>query len=506
MTTPPRIGITGFAHETNALAAAVTLGDGLQIAATPGGLAATWEAGPLLARLRELGDVEIVELPVWEFGASGPLDGHAFRTVVAQVTAALHAAGPLDALAVLGHGAGTSTDDRDTDGTFLTAVRSQVGAHVPLGAVLDFHANLSAAMVEACDIIVGYRTNPHVDIHDRLVELAEHLHQALAGRRTTIAWCQLPLVVPQIGQLTAPTEPFGRVIYHGQQLVTGSVRNVSVFGGFSLGDTEHCGASVAVAADVGHEASAAAAAHELAEHLWSLRSEYRIAATPLAAAVHEAGRAASGRRSPVILADVADNPGGGAPCNSTFVLRALLDAGVQHVVLGLQCDAAVVAAAFAAGVGAQIDIEFNRDSTHPLAQPLTCQAEVLALTTASLMPNRGVYAGSTRHPGPSCALRIEGVQVGVSSYKVQCADDDTLRFVGLQPDLARVVVVKSRGHFRAGFDHLFADDQIIEVGAPGVATVALDTIDWKYLPRPVWPLDEIDDWQPIVRLQAEVVL
>ena len=95
--------------------------------------------------------------------------------------------------------------------------------------------------------------------------------------------------------------------------------------------------------------------------------------------------------------------------------------------------------------------------------------------------------------------------MGVSSYKVQCADDDTLRFVGLQPELARVVVVKSRGHFRAGFDHLFADDQIIEVGAPGVATVALDTIDWQHLPRPVWPLDEIDDWQPIVRLQAEVV-
>ena len=505
MTALPRVGITGYAHEVNALAEPVTLEYGLQISDTPGGLAATWEAGPLLARLRELRDVEIIELPVWEFGASGPLAGDDFRTIVAQVGAALDAAGPLDAVAVLGHGAGSSTDDRDTDGTFLRAVRARVGEKVPIVTVLDFHANLSAAMADACDVIVGYRTNPHVDIHERLVEVAEHVHRLLDGPPTVIAWCSLPLVVPQIGQLTAPDEPFGRVMAHGQQLVGGPTRNVSVFGAFSLGDTEHCGTSVAVTADHGHEAGAIGAARELSEHLWRLRDEYRIAATPLDEAVREAGRASRGERPPVILADVADNPGGGAPGNSTFVLQALLDAGVQDVVMGLQCDGEVVTAAFAAGQGATIDVEFNRGSTHPLALPLRCAAEVIALTTEPLVPTRGVYAGSTRYPGWSCALRVDGIEVGVSSRKVQCADDDTLRFVGLHPKAARVVVVKSRGHFRAGFDHLFRPDQIIEVGAPGVATVTLDTIEWQHLPRPVWPLDRIDDWQPVVRLNRELV-
>ena len=170
MTTRPRVGIVGYAHEVNALAEPITLALGLQVADAPGGLAATWDAGPLLARMREGRDVEIVELPVWEFGASGPLIADDFRTVLAQVAAALRAAGPLDAVAVLGHGAGASTDDRDTDGTFLRMLREHVGEHVPIVAVLDFHANLSAAMVDACDVVVGYRTNPHVDIHDRLIE------------------------------------------------------------------------------------------------------------------------------------------------------------------------------------------------------------------------------------------------------------------------------------------------------------------------------------------------
>ena len=119
--------------------------------------------------------------------------------------------------------------------------------------------------------------------------------------------------------------------------------------------------------------------------------------------------------------------------------------------------------------------EFNEGSDRPMAVPFRTRATVLELVDDVLVPTRGVYAGSRRHPGRSCALRLHeggprGIGVGVSSHAVQCADDDTLRHVGLDPARASVVVVKSRGHFRAGFDHLFRADQIIEVAAPGVAT------------------------------------
>ncbi|CAB4864122.1 unannotated protein [freshwater metagenome] len=493
-----RVGVTGYAHEVNALADPITLGHGLEASQLEGGLAASWEAGALLTRLHELGDVEIVELPMWEFGASGPLDGDDFRTVVAQVVAAIRVAGSLDGVVVLGHGAGSSTDDRDTDGTFLNAVRSVIGAEVPLVVVLDFHANMSAAMADACDVIVGYRTNPHVDIQDRLVEAAEHMHRMLDGERTCIAWCSLPMLLPQIAQLTAPDEPLGQVVHRGQVLAVGPIRNVSVFGGFSLGDTEHCGTSVVVTALRGDEPAAARVVGELCTQLWTLRGRYRMHATPLVSAVVEAGRASRGERTPVIMADVADNPGGGAPGNSTFVLDALLSAGVDGVVMGLHCDPDVVTEAFEAGIDGTIDIEFNHGSTRPLARPLRCRARVTALVQTVLVPTRGVYAGSTRHPGRSCALDLGGIAIGVSSHPVQCADDDTLRHVGLHPETARVVVVKSRGHFRAGFDHLFSPDQIIEVSAPGVATVELDTIAWQHLPRPAWPLDPIEQWEPTV--------
>lgn len=500
-TYPARVAVTGFMHEVNALADPITLAHGLEASQSPGGLAAAWEARPLIERLHS-GDraVEVIELPVWEFGATGPLDADGFARVLDGVRAGLAGAGTLDAVVVLGHGAGRTSDDLDPDATFLELVRRHVGAHVPVVVVLDFHANLSARMCDAVDVVVGYRTNPHVDIADRLVEAAEHVHRFLAGAHTSVVWARLPMVLPQIAQLTSPDEPLGAVVALGQSLAEAPVRNVSVFGGFSLADVAECGVAVCVTVDAGAESVGAQVVRALGDALWAQRSRYRLHAVPLATAVAEAGRASRGERPPVLLADVADNPGGGAPATSTFVLAALADARVHGVVMGLQCDRAVVDAAWDAGVGARLRVELNAGSTRPLARPFAGEAEVLALVDAPLVPTRGVYAGSTRHPGRCCALRFDGIDVGVSSHAVQCADDDTLRHAGLDVDAARVVVVKSRGHFRAGFDHLFTPEQIIEVGAPGVATPALDTVPWQHLPRPVFPLDDVrfDGVDPVV--------
>lgn len=508
--TAARVAITGYMHEVNALADPVTLAHGLQQADTPGGLGATWEAAPAIRRLRELRDVEFVELPVWEFGASGPLRDADFHTVVAQVVDGLRAAGPVDGVLVLGHGAGRTDTDLDADATFLRAIRDVVGRGVPLVMVLDFHANVSAAMCDLVDVPVGYRTNPHVDIEERTVEAAEQLHRLLDGERTTVALCRPPMILPQVAQNTLDGEPLGEVRAHAERAIGGVIRNVSVFGGFSLSDVPDCGLSVVVTADAGADDAACAVATELARHAWDLRPRYRTTVTSVGDAVRAAADAAAGRRPPVILADTADNPGGGAPGNTTFLLRELLDAGVDDVVMGLQCDPGVVRAAWDGGIGAHLRCTFNEGSARPLAVPLTATATVTALTDAPLVPTKGVYRNMQRHPGRCCALELVGpsgnrIRIAVSSHKVQCADDDTLLHVGIDPSAARVVVVKSRGHFRAGFAHLFGGEQVVEVGAPGVATAVIGDVDWANIPRPVFPLDEIDTWVPVVSLHGAKV-
>lgn len=506
MTARPRVGVVGYAHEANALADPITIDHGLQASETPGGLAGVWEVGSVVTRLRALRDVEIVELPVWEFGASGPLRDADFAQVLAGIVEAVRGAGHLDAVAFMGHGAGRSETDLDVDATVLAAVRAAVG-EVPLVAVLDFHANLSPAMCELVDVVVGYRTNPHVDVVERCEEAADHVHRLLDTPGTVRARCRLPMVLPQIAQLTSPDEPLGEVVALGEELLRPPLRNVSVFGGFSLADVPDCGVSVCVTADADGAEAARHAATALADLAWRLRPRYRLRCASVVEAMEVARAAAAGERAPVILADTADNPGGGAPGNTTFVLAALHAAGVRDVVMGLQCDPALVAQAWEAGLGATITAEFNRGSTRPLATPFTARAEVVALADGDFVPTRGLYRGATRRPGRCCALDLGGIRVAVSTVKVQCADDDTLRHAGLDPAGAKVVVVKSRGHFRAGFDHLFEPHQIVEVGAPGVATPDLGSVGWRHLPRPAFPLDPADHpvlagWRPQVRVHG----
>lgn len=501
-----RVAITGYMHEVNAFAEPVGLEQGVCVGGRTGSLVHSWEAGPAITRLRELRDVELVELPVWEFGASGPLRHDDFVTITDDITRRLADAGPVDGVLVFGHGAGRTDLDLDSDGTFLGEIRAVVGPGVPIVVVLDFHANVSSTMCDVADVLVGYRTNPHVDIEDRAVEAVEHLHRLLEGERTVIALCRPPMVLPQLAQNTTPGEPLAEVRGHADGETAGRVRNVSVFGGFSLSDVPDSGLSVVVTADADTPDAASAAAIDVARHAWDVRHRFRMTLTSLDDAIAVAVGASTGVRPAVILADTADNPGGGAPGNSTFVLAALLEAGVDGAVIALHCDAAVVGEAWTAGVGAQVDVVFNDGSDHPLARPLPVTATVSTLVDAPFVARRGVYRGMTRTAGRCCTLDLGGVQIAVSERKMQCADDDTFLHLGLDPRHARVVVVKSRGHFRAGFDHLFTDDQIVEVGAPGVAPAVLDGLVLANIPRPVFPLDGDVDWTPTATLHPATVM
>ena len=91
-------------------------------------------------------------------------------------------------------------------------------------------------------------------------------------------------------------------------------------------------------------------------------------------------------------------------------------------------------------------------------------------------------------------LEVGGVRVAVASRRVQCADPAFLEVLGVDLREVRCLVVKSRGHFRGGFDEYFADDQIVEVDGPGLTSPMLERFAWTRLARPVLPLDEGVVW------------
>jgi microcystin degradation protein MlrC len=435
-----------------------------------------------------------VALPLYSAnaGASGPADQNYFDEVVARMTAYLSAVMPLDGVYLSLHGAATATVDVDPDGTLLEAVRAIIGPDIPLIATFDLHANISTKMARMADMLIGYRTNPHVDMAERGAEAAFAMQAMLGGARPRCGFVKLPMIPPSTSQNTA-FGPFKDAIAYGQAKLDHEILNVSIASGFTSGDTPKNGLAVLVyARHSQHEADAAA--KDLASFIWNSRERWQVNLTSLDEAVSMAKAAGEGTREPLLFADVADNPGGGGRGNTMYILRAFVEADVQGCVVGIIFDPALAAEAHGLGVGTKFRARFNREETQEFSEKFEADAVVENLSDGTLVGRRGIAAGRTVTLGPTALLRIGGVQVAVVSQRRQLAEPMMVEHLGI--DLARVrsLVVKSRGHFRAGFDEFFPNERIIEVDVPGLTTVVLSRVPWKNVPRPIWPLDPETHW------------
>jgi microcystin degradation protein MlrC len=499
---PPRIAILGLHLEANAFAPPTVREDFEK---------QCWEEGDAITRLaRHVSHLpsEIpgfharmdatgpwTPVPIIIIGAppGGPIVQDLFLDFLDRVRSGLAAALPLDGVYVPSHGASSAAGDEDSDGTLVALVRQVVGPAVPIVVTHDLHCNVSERLVEAADALIAYRTNPHVDMRERAAEAADLMRELLAGMRTAKAFIRLPIAPPTVTLLTAEG-PYADLIRLGQQLTTGPIVNVSVTGGFVMTDLPKCGMTVNVTSR-GDQAAADRVARQIARAAWADRDRYFRRLTTLAEAVELARRAAAGAIRPIALADVADNPGGGGRGNTTWLLSALHAARVPGVVLGVFIDPDLAAEAHRAGEGAHIAAVFNRTESE-FSKRFMAGATVEKITDGSDVGRRGSSAGKRFNLGPSALLRLDGSGLGVvvGSLRRQLAEPRMLEMHGIDIAAASAVVLKSRGHFRAGFDEFFAPDSIFEVDTPGLTSPVLSSFAFKRLRRPIWPLDAETTW------------
>ena len=303
---------------------------------------------------------------------------------------------------------------------------------------------------------------------------------------------------PTVTLLTA-AGPYAEMIELGQSKMNPAIMNVSVMGGFAYADTAKNGLSVIVTAR-GDRNAAASLAAEIAQYGWEQRARFYPKLTSLDDAVQKALAAARDpSQKPLAFADVADNPGGGGRGNTMYLLRAFAEAGVKGALFGVIYDPPLAAEAHRHGLHYNFDARFNRDETTNFSEPWRAPARVAALHDGNCVGRRGIYAGTRLALGPCAALAIGGITVVVVSHRVQCADPIFFEMMRLDIGKARAVVVKSRGHFRGGFDEFFGPDQIVEVDLPGLTSPMLSRFEWTRLPRPVIPLDDNVSWSPPAR-------
>lgn len=447
------------------------------------------------AEMDTRGDWTPVPILVGLVEAGGPLDHDFFETAMQEIRSRLTAALPLDAVYISNHGAMITTRNTDPDGEIFAAVRHIVGADVPVVATLDLHGNVSERMVESADAIVAYQTNPHVDMLERGRDAASILHELFAGMRPEVAFLRLPLVPPTVTLLTE-AGPYADIMTFGQSQLNDKVINVSILGGFAYSDTPKNGLAIIVTSRV-RDGSARRAANRIARFAWNQHKRFVPRLASLDEAVQRVLAVGADPALPaVILADVADNPGGGGNGNTMWILQALHKAGATGVIAGIINDPALAREAATLGQGARFRAVFNRVEPDEFSRRFEADAQVVAIRDGDCVGRRGFYAGRRMNLGLSVLLDLGGIRVVVISIRTQCADPIFLEMMGLDIGAARAVVVKSRGHFRAGFDEFFGPSQVIEVDVPGLTSPVLTRFDFRSMPRPVFPIDSDVDWTP----------
>jgi len=390
----------------------------------------------------------------------------------------LAAAAPID-LVVLGlHGATIADGYDDCEGDLLARVRAIVGPGVPIAALLDPHCHLSPAMLATADLLLAYKEYPHDDI----VEAAERLTDlaiAVTERRVKPAMCAWDCRT--LGSFNTYAEPMRSLVADLRAAIAGvpGLLDISVAHGFPWGDTEEGGAKVWATSD-GDAALAAHWAETIGRQLEAIRS----AAQPRFASVEEAIAAISaGNDGPTVLAETADNPGGGAPGDATHLLSALLGAGLSGIAAGLFWDPGAVALCAAAGEGAELPLRIGGKASALSGAPLDLTGRVGRIVERLEQP----FGGGVWPSGRAVRFDLPQGAVILSETRTQCFATEAFTALGVDLARASAILVKSSNHFEASFRRLTG--RILRVATPGALTPDPRLLRYAKLRRPVWPLD-----------------
>lgn len=471
-----RIAVGGFQHETNTFAPIkASLADFEQADAWPGltSGAALFEAVKGI-NLPAAGFIdaahtlrhELVPLLWCSAQPSAHVARDAFETISQRLLASISEARSLDAIYLDLHGAMVAEHIEDADGEILARVRQLVGPGVLLVASLDFHANVSARMVENADGLVSFRSYPHVDMTDTGIRAAALLNDLLKEPARARWHSALPFLMPLTSQCTL-IEPLKSLMLQAQELERLPVVSLCLAPGFPAADVPECGPTVF---GYGRDADALEKAARIL-YGTALEREHEFALDLMG--VDEVARL--GRESdiprghPLILADTQDNPGAGGNADTMSLLKALIAANVDDVLAGVIWDAECAARAHEAGVGANIELKLGARSGFSCETPLAARFVVERLGDGRFVGTGPFYHGGRFELGPMALLRTGSVRIVVSSRKQQAADAAMFRHVGAEPAEARVLVLKSSVHFRADFGDMASRIIIVEAPGPNVA-------------------------------------
>ena len=484
-----RIAIGMISHETNTFCAGLTEIEHFQAREWRHGAdiinshrGVRDDLGGMIEAAERLG-VELVPTFSAQTEPSGTISRAAFERMRDELLAGLKAADPVDAICLTLHGAGAAQGADDLEGELLGAVRSVVGSTMPIFVTLDLHGNLTQTMVQHATALLGCHLYPHTDSYERGQEAVEMAVRTVNGDiKPVTALATRPMMIPPSTTNLGAAKAINDLCWEWE--AGPGLLDVAFFHGFPHTDIPNMTITVVAVAD-GDLARAKEAAEAVAQRIWETRDDF-LADLPAPADAIQQALAAPER--PVVIAEVSDNSGGGAPADGTHLLRAMVEANLSEAAFGFICDAAAAEQAHAAGVGVTREFTLGGHSDPGLhGDPLTVTAYVKCLTDGQFLLQTPMGRGSSVNLGKMARLQVGGLDIVVGSERTQTLDPELFLLHGIDVSRYKIIGLKSQQHFRAGFDDVAG--KIIRTDPPGITTSTLTNLPFERVTRPIWPLD-----------------
>lgn len=420
---------------------------------------------------------------------SGTIEREALDTMLGNLLEGIRNAGQVDAVCLSLHGAGSAEGIDDIEGEILRRVREVVGPDVPVIATLDLHCHLTDTMLEHATALLDVHEYPHIDGYERGFEAVELAAKTVRGEVTPVMYgVTLPMAIPPTTTFHGPAREINERCWQWEER---GLLDVTFGHGYPHTDVPIISSNVIAIAD-GDADLAREAAHDVAGMLWEMRERF-LPDLPQPAAAIETALATEG--GPVVIAEISDNPGGGAPGDGTHLLRALLAAGLTDTAFGFIYDPETAQQAHDAGPGATIAARIGgKVDPGILGAPVEVSAYVKSVTDGRFITQSPMGRGGQRDLGKMARLVVDGVDVIVGSESNQTIDPELFLLHGIDVSRYKIIALKSQNHFLAGFEPLAA--RIIRTDPPGWTPGNLLSLNYQRIQRPIWPLDSDVTWEP----------
>lgn len=427
------------------------------------------------------GRIQTVPLVHAKSMSGGPVDSVFYQHIKTTILEGLAAQPKVDGIYLSMHGAMGVQGMHDPEGDILEAVRQLVGPGVPIAVSFDLHANVTQKRLENADIIVGYKTNPHRDHSKTGYRTGELLIRTMRGEIEPImVMNKMPLL--KGGGINIDFLPPFRKIFRKMKKMEkeDGVLSVSFFPVHIWIDGPELGYTTLAIAD-GKRELAQQKADELADMAWAVRDVPQPEGNTPEEAVEMAKKKGLARNlGTLVFCDVSDAVGTGTPGESTWILKALMEKGSELTSYITMRDEAAAREAWNYDIGEKVSLTVGGNIDTVYNRPIDYSGEI-------------IFKEETSY-GKTLIIKHDGIHMVLAELPMASRYTSDYKDLGLSLWKADIVVVKNLFPFR--YRYILYNRKTVNVISPGLSSTDPFSLHYQHIPRPIYPLDEIDSWKP----------